>query len=128
MRLAHKESFDIRYSIFFSPSHRIGFIHPDPSSLICFAINRTDHLIGGLPVHFDPAVHLLHINAAQYFFSQIAHVQNKLQETCFIKTILGAKVHEQSCVIAITTKLPSSCITSPLGKAVSSSIGPSSLF
>ena len=88
-------------------------IHPDPSSLVFFPINRADHLRGYLTVNLYPAIHFLHINFPEDFFSQIAHVQNKLQKTRFVKSVFCTQVHKQPHVITITGKFPFPWLSSP---------------
>jgi len=66
----------------------VRIIHPNPSPPVIFPVNGADHLGSGLPVYFHPAVHFLHVDPAQHIFFQIAHIQDKLQETCLIKPSL----------------------------------------
>src|SRR4051812_29690330 len=77
----------------------VSIIHPDASSLVFFTVNGFYHLAGRVTVYLYPAVHFLHIYSAQYFFFQLTHVQYKLQEAGFIKTILSTQVYKQAHVI-----------------------------
>src|SRR5687768_3705371 len=73
----------------------VSFIHPDPSSLIILPVDCFDHFLCCSLFCFYPAVHFLHINFSQHFFSQIAHVEYKLQKTCFIKSVFSSQVNKQ---------------------------------
>ncbi len=65
---------------------------PPPVSASFIRILRPLNFLPSMALIILVAIHLFHIDLAQYFFLQITHVQHKLKEAGFIKPILGAEV------------------------------------
>ena len=79
----------------------ISLVHTHGAVIVALAIDGLDHFACGSLVNLHPAVHFTHVYLAQHFFLQVALVQDELQETGFVKTILGAQVHKSAGVTII---------------------------
>ncbi len=79
----------------------ICLIHADGPVVIALAVERFDHAAGGILIDLYPCVHLPQVDLTQYFFFQVAFIKNELQETGFVKTILGAQVDEEAGITTV---------------------------
>src|SRR5690349_7001147 len=72
----------------FRMSYRIRLIHSYSTAAIIFSINGLYHFLCSTCLYLDPAIHFFHIYTTKYILAQVTHVENKLEKTGFIKTIL----------------------------------------
>jgi hypothetical protein len=78
-----------------TPTAGICVIHPDLPALEFLSVNGFHHFIGRSGFDLNPAIHFLHVDPSQYFFLKVAHIQDKLQEACLIKTVFCTQVDKK---------------------------------
>src|SRR6476661_9261328 len=104
----------------FPLSPAVCIVHSNPSAFKSLTVNGTNHFIGYAFIYFDPAIHFLHINPTKVLFFQVAHIQNKLKETRFVKTVFCTKIYKEPCIVSITgRKISSSSVSTPFASVAS---------